>query len=127
AGTDSECLVDVLVEVEGGQNQDSCTVVLGEDASGRLEPVQLGHADVHEDDGGAVARRLLDGFETVARFGDDLDVLFFGEENAEAGADHRLVVGDEDADRHVIASVSGSRVSSTKPPPFTLPALILPP
>ena len=36
----------------------------------------------------------------VAGLGDDLDVLLAGEEHAEAGADHRLVVGDEDADAH---------------------------
>ena len=30
----------------------------------------------------------------------DLDVLLAGEQHAEPGADHRLVVGDEDADGH---------------------------
>ena len=46
------------------------------------------------------ARGLVDRLEAVARLGDHLDVLLAGEQHAEAGADHRLVVGDEDADRH---------------------------
>ena len=91
-------LVDVLVEVEGGEDQDRARRVGGEDAPRRLEPVELGHADVHEDDGRLEARRLVDGLEPVARLGDDLDVLLAGEQHAEAGADHRLVVGDEHAD-----------------------------
>ena len=49
---------------------------------------------------GIEARRLVDRLEPVARLGDDLDVLLAGEQHAEAGADHRLVVGDEDADPH---------------------------
>jgi hypothetical protein len=36
----------------------------------------------------------------VARLGDDFDVGLAGEQHAEACADHRLVVGDEDADAH---------------------------
>ena len=71
-----------------------------EDAPRRLEPVELGHADVHQDDGRVEARRLVDRLEPVARLGDDVDVLFAREQHAEAGADHRLVVGDEHADRH---------------------------
>ncbi len=49
------------------------------------------------------------------------------EQHAEAGADHRLVVGDEDADAHGARPPSGRRVLSTKPPPFAEPALISPP
>ena len=95
-----ERLVDVLVEVERREDQDPRGGVGGEDAPGRLEPVELGHADVHQDDGRVEARRLLDRLEAVARLGHDLDVLLVGEQHPEAGADHRLVVGDEHADRH---------------------------
>ena len=70
-----------------------------EDAPGRLDAVELGHADVHQDDGRLEARRLVDRLEPVARLGHDLDVVLAGEQHAEAGAHHRLVVGDEDADR----------------------------
>ena len=49
---------------------------------------------------GSEPRRLVDRLEPVARLGHDLDVLLAGEQHPEAGAHHRLVVGDEDADRH---------------------------
>ena len=57
----------------------------------------------------------------VARLGDDLDVLLAGEQHAEAGAHHRLVVGDEHANRHGRSPPTGRRVLSTKPPPFAAP------
>ena len=64
-----------------------------------------------------------------AGLGDDVDVGLAGEQEAEAGADHRLVVGDEDADGHgrPRGPSSGKLVVSTKPPPFAVPALISPP
>ena len=88
----------------------------GEDSPRRLEAVELRHADVHQDDGRVEAGGLVDRLEPVARFGDDFDVVFVGEEHAEAGADHRLVVGDEDADAHRPCPSSGRRVLRTKPP-----------
>ena len=81
----------------------------GEDPPGRLEPVELGHADVHQDDGRVEAGRLVDRLEPVRRLGDDLDVLLPGEQQAKAGAHHRLVVGDEDADAHDPSRSSGRR------------------
>ncbi len=91
------------------------------------EPVELGHADVHQHDRRVEARGLLDGFDAVAGFGDDVDVGLAGEQQAEAGADHRLVVGDEHADRHAPYPRSGRLVVSRKPPPFAVPAVISPP
>ena len=44
--------------------------------------------------------RLFHRLETVARLGDDFDVPLAGEQHAEAGADHRLVVRDEHTDAH---------------------------
>ena len=91
------------------------------------EPVELGHPDVHQDDVRVEPSGLVHRFEPVARLGDDLDVLLAREQHAEAGADHRLVVGDEDPDRHRPLLSSGRRVLSTKPPPLADPALISPP
>ena len=59
-----------------------------------------------------------DGFEPVARFADDFDVPLAGEQHPEARADHGLVVGDEDSDRHDRSEASGRRVLSVKPPPL---------
>ena len=73
------------------------------------------------------AGRLVDGLEPVVRLGDDVDVLLAGEEHAEAGSHHRLVVGDQNANRHGRSPLRGRRVLTTKPPPFAAPAVILPP
>ena len=84
-------------------------------------PVELGHADIHQDDAWVEAGRLVHRLEPVARLGHHFDVLLAREQHAKAGADHRLVVGDEDAD-HRDSSLSGRRVLRTKPPPVAVPA-----
>ena len=113
AGAGLQRPVDVLVEVEGRQDQDPAGRVGGEDAPGRLEPVQLGHPDVHQDDVGADASGLGDGLETVAGLGHDLDVGLVGEQQAEARPHHRLVVHHQDPDRHAPV-LSGSRAAGTR-------------
>ena len=99
----------------------------GEDVARRLDAVELGHADVHQHDGRVEARGLLDRLDAVARLGDDVDVGLAREQQAEAGADHRLVVGDEHADAHAPYPLSGRLVVSRKPPPCAAPPLISPP
>ena len=59
---------------------------------------------------------LVDRLEPVARLGHHLDVLLACEQHPKAGAHHRLVVGDEHADRHGRSSPSGRRVLRTNPP-----------
>jgi hypothetical protein len=61
AGATLHRLVDVLVEIERRQDQDPRSVVGGEDATGRFEPIELGHPDVHQNDGGMEARCLVNG------------------------------------------------------------------
>ena len=91
------------------------------------KPVELGHADVHQDDGWMKAGGLVHRLEPVARLGHDFDVLLACEQHAKASADHRLVVGYEHADRHGSSRLSGRRVLRTKPPPVAVPAVISPP
>jgi len=79
-----------------------------EDAPGRLEPVELGHADVHEHDVGLKRPRLLERFTAVRSLADHLDVLLRFQDHAKAAAQKRLVVGDEDAD-HRSLTATGSR------------------
>ena len=52
-----------------------------------------------EDDFEVVAE-ASNGLEPVASLGYHVDVLLAGEEHAKAGADHRLIIGDENPDRH---------------------------
>ena len=56
AGADAQRLVDVLVEVEGREHQHrGLELRVGEDPLGRLQAVELRHADVHQDDVGPPA------------------------------------------------------------------------
>ena len=77
-----------------------------EQAASRLNPVDVGHADVHQYDVGPQASRLRHRLSPVRRLAHHLDVLLSLQDHAEAGADERLVVGDQDAQAH--AGVTGS-------------------
>ena len=126
AGPDAQRLVDVLVQVERREDQDARVGVGREDAPRRLEPVELGHADVHQHDRGMEARGLADRVEPVAGLGHHLDVLLSRQQHAKAGADHGLVVDHEDPD-HARSPPTGRRARSTKPPRLPAPAVISPP
>src|SRR3712207_9058467 len=56
----------------------------GEHPPRGLDPVELGHADVHEHDVGAQAARRVDGLQPVRRLADDLEVLLRVEDHPEA-------------------------------------------
>jgi len=97
----SQRLVDVFVEVERRQDQHRGRALsVSEDPTGRLEPVQVGHLDVHQDDVGTSPARELDGVATVDRLADDVEVGLQLEDRAKARAHERLVVGDQHGDRH---------------------------
>ena len=81
------------------------------------EPVELGHPDVHQHDARLQAGRLLDGLAAVGGLADDVDVGLAGQQHAEAAADHRLVVGDQDPDRHDWSRPTGRLARRTKPRP----------
>src|SRR5581483_6533315 len=59
AGTD--CVVYVVVEVEGRQDQDASGLAGGDDAACRLDAVEVGHADVEQDHVGLELAHELDG------------------------------------------------------------------
>jgi hypothetical protein len=126
AGPGAEGFVDVLIEVERGQDQDPNAGVGRKDPPRCLESVELGHPDVHQHHGRREPRGLVDRLEPIARLGDHLDVGLAGEQHAEARAHHRLVVGDEHADAHTAVS-TGSRALRMKPPSGAGPADISPP
>ena len=100
AGAGAECLVDVLVEVEGGEDQDPGLVVCREDPPGGLKPVELRHPYVHQHDVGLKTRGLMNGLAAGAGLGHHIDVPLAGEQHPEARPHHRLIVGHEDADAH---------------------------
>lgn len=87
--------VRVLVQVERGEDEDAGAVSGGDDAAGRLDAVEAGHADVHQGDVRVEFGRHADRLGAVGRFAHDRHVVLALQEHAEAEALERLVVDDE--------------------------------
>ncbi len=101
AGTGPQRGEDVLVGIEGGQHDDPGGAAGRDQPAQRLDPVEVGHAHVHQHD---VGLRVLDHLyrgQTVSGFTHHLDVGFLVQDHGEAGTDEVLVVDDHDADAHV--------------------------
>jgi hypothetical protein len=108
-------VVDVLVEIDGREDEDARGGFHRREAPGRLEPVDVGHPDVHQRDVGCKAPDGGDGLLAVGSFVEVLDVRLLVEQRAKAGPDHRLIVGDDDADGHALGI--GRTARTTNPPP----------
>ena len=120
----------VLVEVEGGQDEHPRVREFLGDPAGGLDAVGAGHADVHQDDVGPQPAGQLQGLGAVRRLADRVHVGLGVEDHAERQAQQRLVVGEQDADRHAAPSSGGSRSRRAKtrqPPPGRGPAWRAPP
>ena len=76
AGTGAQTLVDVLVEVEGGQHQHAGRGVgiVAKDCPGGLQAVHLGHANVHEDDVRLLCGRNRNRLGAIRGLTDDLNL-----------------------------------------------------
>jgi hypothetical protein len=127
----SQRLVDVLVEVERREHQHPHGRVAAElgHPPRRLDPVELRHADVHQDDVRLELAGELHRLGAVGRLADHVEVVLGVEDHPEAGADEGLVVGDEDA-RHALTlsrSSSGRRARTRNPPFGRGPASSSPP
>ena len=72
-----------------------------EHLAGRGDAVEVGHADVHEDDVRAQGSHLVERGAPVGGLADDLDRVVAREHRLEAGAHEVVVVHEEDADRLV--------------------------
>jgi hypothetical protein len=68
----------------------------GDDLACRFEPVHAGHPDVHQHDVRAVSSRGLDRVDAVLGLAENAEVGLGVEDHPKAGADERLVVGDQD-------------------------------
>ena len=108
--------VDVLVEVERREDHDPGVGSAGDDSPCRLDAVDVGHADVHQDDVRPERARELNGLRAVLGLTHHLDPLPRVQDHPEAATDERLVVGEDDADAHV-RSPSNGRVAKTRKPP----------
>jgi hypothetical protein len=100
-GAGRERGVDVLVQVEGGEDDDPRRRGgPGEDAAGGLQTVDLRHAHVHEHDVGTGPPDRVDRLRAGRGLGHHVHPTG-GEDHAEPGADQRLIVGDHHPYRHV--------------------------
>ena len=105
-------VVHVAVEAERRQDQDPRVGLRADDAPGRLDAVQDGHADVHQHDVGSQASGACNCVLAVAGFADDAHLRLALKDLAQADADECLVVGDQHGGHTV-----GSLARTTKPPP----------
>ena len=125
AGAGPHRLVDVLVHVEGGQDEDPGGAG-GDQPPGRLDPVQLGHPNVHQRDVGLQPGRQLDGLDAVRRLTHHGQVGLGVEDEPETAPHQRLVIGDQNPD-HGRPPWTGSRACTAYPPPGAGPAANTPP
>jgi hypothetical protein len=101
AGAGAQCLVHVLVQVEGCQDEDSRRVGGAgrrADSAGRFDAVDAGHPYVHDDHVWSGPVDHLDRAAAIRCLADDLDVLGLVEDDPEGGAHQFLVVDEHDAD-----------------------------
>jgi hypothetical protein len=105
AGAGSQGIDDVLVELEGREDQHPDVVECGvsSDLAGRLDAVDLRHLDVHEHHLRPLRPGQLNRVATVGGHTDHLDTGLGVEQHAEAGAHQSAVVREGDANH------SGSR------------------
>jgi hypothetical protein len=133
AGPGPQRLVHVLVQVEGGQDQHPGLgqKLVGDDPAGRLQPVQTGHADVHQHHVRAGRTGQLHRFQPVPGLAHHLQVLGRVDQHPEPGPDQRLVVGHHDPyDRCRLGHggpPNGRLAATRKPPPGRGPASRVPP
>ncbi len=90
--------VDVVVEVEGGQDEDpGCgSVRVGGDGAGGLDAVEDRHPDVHQDDVGVVLADHGDGLRAVRGLAQYLHVGRRADHDHEAAAYQCLVAASDD-------------------------------
>jgi hypothetical protein len=117
AGAGLERAVDVLVEVERGDDHHGERIFdsrPGQRAGG-LEPVELGHPDVEQAHVGPQHPGQRHRLPTVGRLTHHLDAGLGVQDHAQPGPDQFLVVGDKYADGHRVGRVRGSTASTTQP------------
>jgi ABC-type branched-subunit amino acid transport system ATPase component len=89
-------VVDVLVQVEGGQHQNPRPEPGLDKPGGGLDAVHAGHADVHQDHVRIQAARLVQCLAAVGGLPGHGQVRLGFQQHPQALADEILVVGDQD-------------------------------
>ncbi len=107
AGPRTQRLDHVLVDIERREDQNPGRLVLGCQDPGGLDPIQDGHPDVHEDHVRSKASGLLDRLRSIRGLADEIYVLLRPECHVEGSSHERLVIRDQDPDRHDVLPSSG--------------------
>jgi hypothetical protein len=70
----------------------------GNDLPRGFNAIQLGHADIEHGDIGVVLCHEFDGLTALVGFGHDFKIGLLFQKKFDAGADDRVVVGEQDTD-----------------------------
>ena len=90
--------VDVLVEVEGREHEDSGPAAPAYELRGRLDPVNYRHPHIHEHDVRIDTSRRGKRLAAVADLPRHAEIRLGLEQHPKALSDQVLIVGDQDAD-----------------------------
>ncbi len=91
----TERLIDVFVELEGGQNDDARWRFKASDQFlGGVETVAVGHPNVHEYDIWVESGYDFDDLVAVCCFSDDTKIGLVVDDGSQPDSDHRVVVGE---------------------------------
>ena len=90
--------MDVIIAIEVAEDEDTGVRVGGEDVAYGLDPAAYGHTEIHDGDIGIEFRIGFRRLEAVDRLADDFEIGLPEEDAAEAFADDKVVICDEDAD-----------------------------
>jgi hypothetical protein len=95
-GACAQCAEDVVVLLESRQDQHPGCGSYPCQHIGGADPVQVGHANIHQHHIRGQPARLFDGLAPGSRLANDLDVGVGGEQFDQPGAHQAVVVGDQD-------------------------------
>jgi hypothetical protein len=128
AGSRSERVVDIRVDIERGQHHDSRRErLVGGQLTRGCDAVKPRHPDVHEDHIRTHSTGGVDGFDPVRGLGNHRNVRLCGEDQPETGPDELLIVGQQHPDRHRVTSGTGIIAATWNPRPGRGPASRVPP
>jgi hypothetical protein len=123
AGPGPHGVVDVFVEVKGGEDEHAALRAGGDELAGSFQAVEHWHANVHEHHIRVLFGGDGEGLLTVGGLADDLDVGLHVKKQPETGAHQLLIVGQYDTNHDPDRSTgSGRRARTVNPPPSPGPA-----
>jgi hypothetical protein len=115
-------LEDVLIKIERGEYQHPRAGHAARHLAGRLDPVEIRHADVHQHHVRSQAGAEANGLPAGGGLTDHLEIGFGLQDQAEAGADQLLVIGYQHTNH---SKASSQAVRSSRRRQATSPALVL--